>query len=1518
MDDKPPRAERAAIPQGHAKLGTLTPAFISADDVVRYIHGRIAQPLKLEHASVILQRLSDGLYLASEPISDRPTVFNFNLLLDRDPVTEDFIDPEGLRIVGSWHTHPNMTEWVMQQNPKWSASEVKAFQGFFSEPDIIFLFQDRHKFKSAYLSGPDGTLIKFEPDDSTAGAEYGRWLRYREGGFDSPHAHAGDMIGYYKKLASLGRLSFLASIPVWGDSVGEVPTGWEPYKPFKAPPLPLPCGPVFADKDQALAHAWSRIQRKPTVKQRVLILQRDGNEGYLAGEPELMATVGDALPVLPAGCHLHGIYFHSRPLPGQYPDQEAWLYKNFVSPLELAQHIAQFRQYRRGPQPTLGGSLYIRMRDEAILRYRFSGSAAESQLFTQAADGTVTDNGIQDKLHEGTLLTRDVVRQVARAGELTVEKTSVLWDRSGVVDDTWTPYSRFPLPELSSAFLTADDAARYAHVQIGCQREHVHGGMILKRADGRFVVTEPVPSGPRPFAFTGLYPLDRQKMPIILHPGHQLHGRYGSRTALSLTDPAIATQRQWTRQETELNAQMFLPDDVADLLATGQVGYLSGTEDCLLALAPSITTPAWRQQWSAEAAGKQSAINQKLEQGKLKPADVVRALAESGTLRIVLGNALWGPADPVELDWGPWVRLLTFQRPQRVSHGPIFASADAAADYLYQHRPHYQGEDHVSRYFAFILKHRLREEYVGSELFPVTRQSALFALNKLYGDELPDDFDCHSLYYSKPWIGNGNAGWLQRFFIEPEDLSEALFQARVNALRPPLGAPVYIAVPEGALLRYQSPSNQGLFEANSSGDDAATVRAKLTIGTLEPLQFARDVATSGRLDVIRTSACWDSYGQVTGLWTPYEHLVRRRLSPAFLSMDDAARYIRRRVPTSIDQPYGGLILRRDDGWFFATEPLGVPDDSFDLKWIFPDELTTRGEHPLRTSPVASYYARPVEQWPFVLSPEQSQVYGNMFSTRALAQTFLTERARMAHYWLAADGALLRLKSRPDEKAPLVTQADLVTRPRNLHDWFNGKLERLVREGRLTPTEYVNRVAMTFDLQVVQGSTLWGDEGAVRSWRPHAAATSTDDAYVRARHDPACSPVHAQADDAARYAHELVGARTEFQFGYVLESTSNGHFIATLPVEDGGSSLAHRRVFSDAGYPYRYKLAGLYLCAQSSSDVAPGSPSRAGDSVYQGLFSPSRLIEAMYQVHAVQGRDALPLYLSCADGALLRFVVRDPRFTAYGDDLKLRLRLLSPRDFIRRMAAAGDLHILVPSENWPGAGKVDALWQPGRSRGAEPFGSRWALGPIHAHGDDAAGFVHQHAGRFTGQQAISALLESNGAMGKHAAVLASPDSGFPSAVAPVLFVKQPWPEGWQVWAAHLLFHAGLDQPLLGGERSYGEYFVSFRELAFYIHTLKQQGLAINGFYLTARDGALLSYTPHFDQAEYKLLTTTGKWTAEGGYTASAPVPSQVIGELARRGRVRVLHRGEFWTQRGVLRGDLKLPGGPTQRPLRNEL
>ncbi|WP_330209865.1 hypothetical protein [Pseudomonas sp. AM4(2022)] len=118
MDDSFARDKRATLPRGQAKLGQLSPAFISTDDAARYIHEQIGNQRDVEYASVILRRLSDNLYVASEPRAGKPTTFDWNLLLDREHAAGDFVNPEGYQIVASLHSHPSSLDFVKRTYPK--------------------------------------------------------------------------------------------------------------------------------------------------------------------------------------------------------------------------------------------------------------------------------------------------------------------------------------------------------------------------------------------------------------------------------------------------------------------------------------------------------------------------------------------------------------------------------------------------------------------------------------------------------------------------------------------------------------------------------------------------------------------------------------------------------------------------------------------------------------------------------------------------------------------------------------------------------------------------------------------------------------------------------------------------------------------------------------------------------------------------------------------------------------------------------------------------------------------------------------------------------------------------------------------------------------------------------------------------------------------------------------------------------------------------------------------------------
>ena len=213
-----------SVPQGHARLGQMSPPFISADDAARYVHERIGKRRDKEYGSVILQRLADQLYVATEPVAGRSATFDYTLLLDRESANGEFLQPSGYTLVASLHSHPDTLASTQRLNPQWSVQQVKTFMSFYSEPDILFNHRERLTLPYAYLSGPDGALLRYRSSASEAAQQYVRWLA-EAGAWTSPHAHDGTLEGAYKKLASVGTLRFVASSPSWGGLGGRCAYG---------------------------------------------------------------------------------------------------------------------------------------------------------------------------------------------------------------------------------------------------------------------------------------------------------------------------------------------------------------------------------------------------------------------------------------------------------------------------------------------------------------------------------------------------------------------------------------------------------------------------------------------------------------------------------------------------------------------------------------------------------------------------------------------------------------------------------------------------------------------------------------------------------------------------------------------------------------------------------------------------------------------------------------------------------------------------------------------------------------------------------------------------------------------------------------------------------------------------------------------------------------------------------------------------------------------------------------------
>ncbi|WP_032803233.1 hypothetical protein [Pseudomonas synxantha] len=127
------------------------------------------------------------------------------------------------------------------------------------------------------------------------------------------------------------------------------------------------------------------------------------------------------------------------------------------------------------------------------------------------------------------------------------------------------------------------------------------------------------------------------------------------------------------------------------------------------------------------------------------------------------------------------------------------------------------------------------------------------------------------------------------------------------------------------------------------------------------------------MSVIEPNEGWDEQGKLGVDWIPYADFIRRALSPAFVNTDDAVRYAQTRLGTSGRSIYGGLLLRRVDGLFVATEPLPVPTENFDPKWIFPDEDVPLEQLAPGMTIVARYRSRRDTQPGFLLEGSELQL-----------------------------------------------------------------------------------------------------------------------------------------------------------------------------------------------------------------------------------------------------------------------------------------------------------------------------------------------------------------------------------------------------------------------------------------------------------------------------------------------------------------------------------------------------------------
>jgi hypothetical protein len=1507
------------------------PAFISVDDAAYWAHQQMGIHRDATHGGVILRR-RDGKFVPAVPQADWSSWAGEFAVVNTGSGYVPFF-PEGFTCAASFFAPAADHDEVQRLHPDWSAEQVKLSLGFFSRSRLLGYLNNVNVFGQWYYwSGPDGSLIKYEATDLTEAK------KIVSVGAKSSEPF-GDVERLIQSVAQHGTLTVVVANEQWGGVRGKVPANWKPgmavHKPEVLRDQPF-YAPVNAQASDAIAAAGKGVTAQRGVSQMGFVLKSAASEDWVATYPvssrhpqialrETFPMGGKSKLIEILDYKLEGLYYV--PAADGGDTTEPWLYERFFTPTDLASGIEFSIKdvYRQEYADFL--KLYALISDGAVLQYQPRHHVDETPL--------KSGGDFEAQLKAGTLKPADYVRRVATAGALSVLKGSVLWDVTGRVGQDWQPYTASQ--RLTPLFVTADDAAIFAHGQIGSQRDQAYAGLILQDSHKRYVATLPVPAIGSRFALDRLCPLAADGTPIVLAEGYSLHGVYASRWA--------SDARSVGRDETEQRkaAQMFTDEDIRIILgqhAHLSVAYLSGSADSLLAYHPDAGKASARRQLQERVALKgngPSLIAQELTSNTLEPGDLVTELANTGELRVLVGNDTWGVRDSVFGDEPPGDKpaIQTFQpRLGALFSTPEQAVLDAHARACSDYRA-------VAAGLGFILKHNDRSEYVATETVLATRLDALNQASDFGAPVLIDEYRIHSVYYSGHWLPSGLAAtdrWFARHFIPMSNLFVALYDDKnTQRLTHHQELSLYIATLDGALLNYRYSPSSTLFV---TGKDTVGPRALLSLmaGEVSPFPGVMGkVLAAGSLEVLVSSECWDEAGPVSAQWKPYASVQRRSLSPVFLLQDDAVRFAMEQLGARRERIYGGLVLRRADGLFVATLPVPVEAENFPANWIRLDELADKGEFLAGSTVVARYHSRRKVEPVFALSNQERDTYLNMFSSDFLSAILHEGSAEASlssgtEYLIGLDDSLIRYSRSDSVEEKLLGQA---LAPASQLQLRQTPIELQMRAAKLTPSEFVNRVAKAGELYVVQESRVWGLARRLSHWTGYSCPIAP--ALRRfAVGEPALSPVFTQPDDAVRHVHRNTPPGVNLMFGLILKSLTSERYFTTLAVPRPQGNFSVARLFPQELLPLGYSVHGVYLCP-------PKVSASHSDDLRHSFISPHDLARGLdaVRVSSAKGNTYLKLYLSCADGALLRYEAKTvaEQWASFSATDAYEKELQAGREplleYLRKVVRNGELRVVVRSRFWSPF-RVNSMGEKtgiGLVRWSQD--NRFALGPVFAHADDAARWAQRHVGEYDGKQYLGGILLQTGS-GSFVAIepLEDGTSGeyraatrlfYSGAGGPIAEIKVPgvaplplpqFPAGFRLAGVHQFYKVvDVIAPIVSDTDRRLASNLALADLRFSTQVLEKNAQPGSSCYLTCRGGALLKFTPSHTAIETAVL--------DAGVTAGV---STFFTRLLGTSKMQVLDVDDFWPRRGPISpgwqppAQKATPGDPdaSEKPFRDEL
>lgn len=413
--------------------------------------------------------------------------------------------------------------------------------------------------------------------------------------------------------------------------------------------------------------------------------------------------------------------------------------------------------------------------------------------------------------------------------------------------------------------------------------------------------------------------------------------------------------------------------------------------------------------------------------------------------------------------------------------------------------------------------------------------------------------------------------------------------------------------------------------------------------------------------------------------------------------------------------------------------------------------------------------------------------------------------------------------------------------------------------------------------------------------------------------PIYTPEFISAEDVAAYAHALIGARGDREYGGCIFKRGE-RFVATVPLPGAAFSFDPAEVFprSADGQPMRPRqltLVGIYH----------SHPAVLDDPLHINFFSTSDIHSAIV---LSQGTPGAACYLSNPDDSLLKFTPGDTDLT------RLLLMRVTPQvasdintsplaqelvagtasrlSFIQQVAAAGRLQVIRASELWRHATDVSPKWQP--SSGDDHLINPERLGPSFLKPQDSLNWLLRYL-PYSTTRGISAGLLLTHPLEQHVVPtypLAINDPGFsiesllPGDDAGVVTL----PAGYTVsgfYFAPLTNRSDSSLLKLNGR----SLFVS-PELIFALLSKLLTHRELSAYFYT-REAALLQYTSLDTPEEKQLLADLtpfgGNRCAVHRALANGTLsPEAFIRQVAAAGELRVLHPHGSWPRTGRIPAD----------------